>query len=288
MTDKTVLITGGNSGIGLCIAHELAQRGATVALACRNQAKAAAARHEILQRTPGAKVELHELDLASFDKIRRFATAFSAKHGKLDALINNAGGIITKQQFTADGFEMQFGANYLGPFMLTHLLLPLLQAAGDEGGPGQGDARIVHLASIAHTVGRMKLHTAKGRKPYFAFPSYAQSKLGNLMFSNALARRLPKGITSQALHPGGVASAFYRDIPGWQYLFLKPFLIGPEPAARLVTKLALDPSFKGKTGDYFSVQHPKIITGLARDVARQDELYAQSCEWTGVAPLRAR
>jgi NAD(P)-dependent dehydrogenase (short-subunit alcohol dehydrogenase family) len=285
-TAKTVVITGGNSGIGLSIAHELARRGATVCLACRDQAKAAAARDEILARTPGATIEIYKLDLASFDAIRAFVREFNSRHDRLDALINNAGAVPTRQQYTAEGFELQFGGNYLGPFLLTHLLLPALQVAANDGGHGQGDARIVHLSSIAHTIGRMKLHTAKGRKPYMVLSAYAQSKLGNLMFSNTLARKLPRGITSQALHPGGVHSPLYRDLPKWFYtLFFRPFLIGPERAGALAAELALDAKRKGETGGYFSIQHPKIVTATAKDVAQQEALYAQSCAWTGVNPL---
>jgi NAD(P)-dependent dehydrogenase (short-subunit alcohol dehydrogenase family) len=285
-TAKTVVITGGNSGIGLSIAHELARRGATVCLACRDQAKAAAARDEILARTPGATIELYKLDLASFDAIRAFVREFNSRHDRLDALINNAGAVPTRQQYTAEGFELQFGGNYLGPFLLTHLLLPALQVAANDGGHGQGDARIVHLSSIAHTIGRMKLHTAKGRKPYMVLSAYAQSKLGNLMFSNTLARKLPRGITSQAIHPGGVHSPLYRDLPKWFYtLFFRPFLIGPERAGALAAELALADQRKGETGGYFSIQHPKIVTATAKDVAQQEALYAQSCAWTGVNPL---
>lgn len=285
---KTVVITGGNSGIGLAIAQDLARRGATVCLACRNQDKAVEARKAILARTPKAQVELYDLDLASFDKIQRFVANFTSRHDRLDALVNNAGAVPTRQQFTAEGFELQFGGNYLGPFLLTHLLMPMLQVAADEGGPGQGDARIVNLSSIAHTIGRIDLDTAKGRRPYRVLPAYAQSKLGNLMFSMALARKLPPGITSQAMHPGGVASPLYRDIPGWQYAVMKPFLIGPERAGELAGALALDPARRGETGGYFSIQHPRIITSTARNQALQDTLYEQSCKLAYIQPLPAR
>ena len=282
---KTVLITGGNSGIGLAIAHELAQRGATVCLACRDQAKGAAARAEIQSRTPGAQVELYELDLASFAKIRAFVDVFKARHDRIDALINNAGLLAPRQQFTVDGFEMHIGANYIGPVLLTQLLLPLLKVAADDGGAGRGDARIVHLSSIAHTFGHIDQATFRGRKPYRVFPAYAQSKLANLLFSNVLARRLPKGVTSQALHPGGVMSPLYRDLPSWQYAVMKPFLIGPERPGKLVAELALDPKRKGETGGYFSVQHPRIVSKRSRDLVMQDRLYEKTCEWVGVEPL---
>ncbi|MDO9235145.1 MAG: SDR family NAD(P)-dependent oxidoreductase [Aquabacterium sp.] len=285
---KTVVITGGNSGIGLAIAHDLAERGATVCLACRNQDKAVQARKAIMTRTPGAKVELYDLDLASFDKIHRFVAQFAQRHDRLDALINNAGAVPMRQQFTAEGFELQFGGNYLGPFLLTHLLLPLMQVAADEGGVGRGDARIVNMSSIAHNIGRMDLDTAKGRRPYRVLPAYAQSKLGNLMFSMAMARKLPKGIVSQAMHPGGVASPLYRDLPGWQYAVMKPFLIGPERAGQLAGELALDRTRQGDTGGYFSIQHPRIISSTARDEALQEALYQQSCIWAYTQPLAAR
>ena len=282
---KTVVITGGNSGIGLAMAHELAQQGATVCLACRNQHKAADARDDILRRTPGAQVELYTLDLASFASIHSFVQAFAQRHDRLDALINNAGAVPIHQQYTQEGFELQFGGNYLGPFLLTHLLLPLLQVAADVGGPGQGDARIVHLASIAHLLGRIKLETAKGRHPYRVLPAYAQSKLANLMFSNTLARKLPAGITSQAMHPGGVASPIYRELPRWQYAVMRPFLIGPERPGKLAAELAIGSQRRGENGGYFSIQHPRIISQAAQDQALQEALYQQSCIWAKVAPL---
>lgn len=282
---KTVVITGGNSGIGLSMAHELARQGAIVCLACRDQSKAAAARAEILQRTPGAQVELYKLDLSSFAAILAFVQAFAQRHDRLDALINNAGAVPIRQQFTQEGFELQFGGNYLGPFLLTHLLMPLLQVSADAGGPGQGDARIVHLSSIAHNLGRIDLDTAKGRKPYRVLPAYAQSKLGNLMFSNTLARKLPAGITSQAMHPGGVASPIYRELPRWQYAVMRPFLIGPERPGKLAAELAIGSSRRGETGGYFSIQHPRIVSRFAKDQALQEALYQQSCIWAEVPAL---
>lgn len=285
---KTVIITGGNSGIGLSMAHELAKQGATVCLACRDQGKAAAARDEILRRTPGAQVELYKLDLSSFTAIHAFVQAFSQRHDRLDALINNAGAVPIKQQFTQDGFELQFGGNYLGPFLLTHLLMPLLQVTADHGGRSQGDARIVHLSSIAHNLGRIDLDTAKGRKPYRVLPAYAQSKLGNLMFSNTLARKLPAGITSQAMHPGGVASPIYRELPRWQYAVMRPFLIGPDRPGKLAAELAIGSNRRGENGGYFSIQHPRIVSRLAKDQALQEALYQQSCTWAGVTPLTAQ
>lgn len=276
---KIVLVTGGNSGIGLAIAHEMARRlpaGSVLCLASRNRQKMESARAEILARAPGAIVELYELDLASLAKIRAFATDFLARHPRLDVLVNNAGAFPDKQQFTADGYEFQFGANYLGPFLLTHLLLPALRA-GDDG-------RIVNMASMMHALGKIDPATFRGRKPYIGVRAYAQSKLGNLLFSNALARRLD-GITSNAMHPGGVNSSIYDELPRWQFALLRPFLVGPEPAAKLATDLALLPEHRQTSGRYFSIQTPAFASPRARSREQQEKLYNDSCALLGIEAL---
>ncbi len=118
---KTVVITGGNSGIGLSIAHELARHGATVCLACRDQAKAAAARDEILARTPGARIELYKLDLASFDAIRAFVREFNSRHERLDALINNAGAVPTRQQIDGGHWVIASQPALFAAHVLAHI-----------------------------------------------------------------------------------------------------------------------------------------------------------------------
>ncbi|TJZ79390.1 SDR family NAD(P)-dependent oxidoreductase [Rhodococcus oryzae] len=281
---KTVVVTGANSGIGLAMAHELAARGATVCLACRNQAKAEAAREEIARRTPGAKVDVLSLDLSSFEHIHRFATDLAARHERVDALINNAGASPLKQQFTAEGFELQFGANYLGPFLLTHLLLPQLRLAAEQ----TGDARIVHVASVAHNIGRIDADTFRGRSKYRPFPAYAQSKLANLMFNYALARRLPDGLSTHAMHPGGVDSDIYRELPRAVHAALRPFLISADRAGRLGAELALSPEYRERSGEYLTAQRPNPVSRRARDVAAQEALYAESAVLAGVEPLPRR
>lgn len=277
----TVVITGGNSGIGLATAYELARRGARLCLACRNQGKAEEARSSIQAAVPGAEVEIYRLDLASLAAVRRFVDDFGSRHERLDALINNAGAVPLKHALTEDGYEWQFGANYLGPFALTHLLLPALERAAAV----RGDARIVHLSSIAHNLGRIDPDSFRGRRPYRPLAAYAQSKLGNLMFSQALARRLPARLTTQAMHPGGVASEIYRELPRPVYALLRLFLIGPQRAATMAADLALDTRWRGQSGGYHSVQWPKPVSREARNREAQERLYAQSCALAGVAPL---
>lgn len=283
MMKKIALITGANSGIGLATALDLVRTGVTVCLACRNMSKAEAARQQILQAVPTATVELYQLDLASFESIHQMVAAFKQNHKCLDVLINNAGIAPLNQQFTQDGFELQFGVNYLGAFLLTHLLLPLLEAAV----PVSGEARIIHVASIAHMLGQLNEASFCGKTPYSPTSAYAQSKLCNLMFNFALARRLPKGVTTQAFHPGGVDSEIWRDLPRLVYLLLRLFLISPERAGIMAVDLAVGSAHKGETGGYYSVQWPRPISRIARDIQKQDWLYDKSCELAGIDGIKA-
>lgn len=276
-TSKIALITGGNTGIGLATAQDLAAQGHHVVLACRDLSKAESAKAQILLRTPGAQVSILPLDLASFDSIRSFATQFLAQFPRFDVLINNAGVVPRKQQFTAEGFELQFGVNYLGHYLLTHLLLP-----GFEGVEG---ARIVHLSSIMHNLGRIDYQSFKGEKKYSEIGAYGQSKLANLMFSNELARRLPKNISSNAVHPGGVDSDIYRELPKLLHRILRLFLISTERAGKYVAGMAASPKWAGRTGEFKSAHGPLPVSSRAKDLANDRKLYELSASLCGVQAL---
>lgn len=197
LSGKTIIVTGANSGIGLCAAEELAVRGAEVILACRSQEKGRAALARIRARHAGAQVALEPLDLSSLASVRAFAESVREKHPRLDVLVNNAGVMALPFSKTADGFEMQVGTNHLGHFALTALLWPSLVAA--EG------ARVVTVASVAHHFGKVRLDDLCWEKGYSRWPAYAQSKLCNLLFAKELARRVERaslGVTSVACHPG--------------------------------------------------------------------------------------
>jgi NAD(P)-dependent dehydrogenase (short-subunit alcohol dehydrogenase family) len=277
--DKQVLITGGNSGIGLETAKQLVARGAAVTLACRDQTKGQAALAHIKNQHPDASVSVVALDLASLDSVRECAETVLARFPKIDVLINNAGVVPTRQQHTADGYEMQFGVNYLGPVLLTHLLLPALEKAAP--------ARIVHLSSVAHWLGRINPNTWQGRFPYLVMDAYGQSKLGNLMFSNELARRLdPRRITSNALHPGGVDTGIFRHVPKPVYnLLIKPTLITAEKAATLPVSLALDDKWAHTTGEYIANHKVSRCRPVANNSEALEALYEQSCAELGLEPL---
>lgn len=275
---KRVLITGGNSGIGLCTAEQLAGRGAEVILACRDQTKGQAALAHIKNSHPDARVRLYSLDLADLTSVRGCARRLNDELDGLDVLINNAGVVPTRQQSTADGFEMQFGVNYLAPVLFTHLLLPLLQQAGN--------ARVIHVASVAHWLGRINPRTWRGRRPYLVMDAYGQSKLGNILFSDVLAQRLAaQGITSNALHPGGVDTGIFRYVPKPAMSLIRPTLITPEKAARLPVRLALDDDFIGVTGGYFDAKGPAARSPRARNKKLAEQLYRDTMAELDLNPL---
>src|SRR3984893_18068072 len=195
---KTAVITGATGGLGYETALALAGAGATVVLTGRNDLKGRNALQAIRARFPSAKVFYEALDLASLASITDFAGRFAASHAALDILVNNAGVMaLPTRQTTADGFEMQFGTNYLGHYALTARLLPLLRR-------GHG-SRVVNLSSIAHRTGFIHFSDLQGERLYSPWKAYNQSKLAMLMFALELQRRSDAGgwnLMSNAAHPG--------------------------------------------------------------------------------------
>jgi NAD(P)-dependent dehydrogenase (short-subunit alcohol dehydrogenase family) len=275
---KTIVITGSNAGIGLAIAKQAAKQNQRIILACRSAAKAEAARQELLKVAPDAEILFRSLDLSSFDSIRSFAAVIEKDFSIVDVLINNAGVMPFNEEYTKDGFEMQFGVNYLGHFLLTHLLLPVLAKAPK--------ARIIHVSSLGHFVGRINFDNFRGRKFYlFGVPSYAQSKLANVLLSNELSRRLPANITSNAVHPGFVDSDFFRNIPGFIYNVWRKVLVSSEQCGQFITDMALLNAWENKTGQFVSAQGPLPISSKTRNLELSNRLYSESCRLTGVAPI---
>lgn len=277
---KTVLITGGNTGIGLATAQAIAAQGHRVALACRDMAKAEQAKQKILAGSPSADVRLYALDLASFDSIKNFSAAFLSDFPSFDVLITNAGVVPRTQQFTQEGFELQFGVNYLGHFLLTHLLLP--------GMAEVKEARIVHLSSIMHHFGKIDFGSFRGEKKYSEIGAYGQSKLANLMFSNELAKRLPSNILSNAVHPGGVDSDIYRELPKLLHQFLRLFLISTARAGKYVANMAVGDDWAGRNGEFKSAHGPLPIAKRSNDKQMSEKLYNTSAQLCGVAPIAVK
>ncbi|XP_033102140.1 retinol dehydrogenase 11-like [Anneissia japonica] len=199
---KTVVITGANTGIGKETAFELAKRGAKVILACRNQEKGENAAKDIRATTNNPHVVCRVLDLASFQSIRNFAEGLQKQEDRLDILVNNAGVVNDGSSQTEDGYDLVFGVNHLGHFLLTNLLLQKLK----ESSP----SRIINVSSDAYQMTRLNfdnLNQNKGR-----ISSYSHSKLANVVFTKELSRRLKNTeVTAYSLHPGCIDTDIKRN-----------------------------------------------------------------------------
>ncbi len=200
LSGRVAVVTGGNGGLGLAASRQLAAHGALVVIAARNLAKAEAACGQIRSETPNAQVEIHHLDLGSLSSVASFASDVAAAHPQIHVLLNNAGLMAVPEGTTADGFETQFGTNYLGHFALTMRLLPALSAAAAE----TGEARVVCMTSIARTTaGKFDLADLQLRGHYKPWTAYGISKRAMLEFAFELDRRLgPRGIHGFAADPG--------------------------------------------------------------------------------------
>jgi NAD(P)-dependent dehydrogenase (short-subunit alcohol dehydrogenase family) len=253
MEGKVVVITGGNAGIGKETAVVLAQRGATVLITARDAQRGAAALDEIRRRAARDDdgVGVMALDLSSFASVRGFAAALPERTDRLDVLLNNAGLVLRDRRETVEGFEMTFGVNHLGPFLLTDLLLDRLRAT-----PG---ARIVNVSSHAHKQARngLDFDDLQTTRRYRGFAVYSRTKLANILFTRELARRLDgTGVTTNALHPGFVASSFGRDgdtgrLGDIGMVFTRPFAISAAQGALTSIHLASSPEVGDVTGQYW-------------------------------------
>ena len=204
MRDKTVLVTGATDGIGKETARRLAERGARVFIAGRNAEKGAAAVRDIATNTGTDQAEFLQADLSVQADVRGLAKAVKQRTNRLDVLVNNAGVIMFRREETRDGIEMTFGLNHLNYFLLTHELLDLLKASAP--------ARIVSVASIAHRRAMLDFDALQLSRGFGAWKAYSRSKLANIMFTYALARRLEgTGVTANCLHPGFVSSHFGQN-----------------------------------------------------------------------------
>ncbi len=275
LAGKVFIVTGANTGIGKITAGELAARGAHVILACRSEAKTTPVVDEIKRTTLNDKVEFMALDLADQASVRAFADAFLARGLPLHGLINNAG-LVTRGT-TKEGFELIFGVNHLGHYLLTRLLLDhIKQTKG---------ARIVNVSSRAHYRARKIDWGAlqKTTKTVSGFHEYTVSKLANVLFTQELAKRLAgTGVTTYAVHPGGVATDVWRRIPQPFRWLMNRFLISPEQGAVSTLRAATDPALASETGRYYTQDGSER---RASRIATEDlaaTLWIKSAEWTGL------
>ncbi len=285
-TGRTAVITGANTGLGYETAAALAAKGAHVVLAVRNLEKGKAAADLISRATPGANVDVQELDLSSLESIRAAANELRADHESIDLLINNAGVMMTPKSTTKDGFELQFGTNHLGHFALTNLLLDRVLAATGS--------RVVTVSSVGHRFARgIRFDDLQWERDYSRVRAYGQAKLANLLFTYELQRRLQGTNTiAVAAHPGGSRTELTRNLPplvGVVSRLAEPLFQGADMGALPTLRAATDPGVLG--GQYFGPDgfgeqrgYPKVVASSAasHDTAAQRRLWALSEELTAV------
>ena len=275
MNDKICLVTGATSGIGKATALGLAQRGATVIITGRNQAKGEEALSEIKARSNNDKVNLMLADFASLESTRQLAEQFKQKYQQLHVLINNAGLAAYKRQVTQDGFEKTFEVNYVAPFLLTNLLLDTIKASAP--------ARIINVSSEAQAAGKIYFNDLQLEKNFNFGRAYSQSKLAEVLFTYELARKLQgTGVTVNCLHPGVVATNIWQHSPSFIRPVIKSlvnlFALTPEEGARTSLYLATSPDVADVTGKYFTKSVPKRSSEISYNEAAQQQLWDMSVQ----------
>jgi retinol dehydrogenase-12 len=288
---RVALITGGNSGIGFATARKLAAKGFHVIMASRNQQTSAQAIARIQADQPNASVESIPLDLASFASVRQCAATFQAKGYPLHVLINNAGGSVKGKQasFTEDGFEMTFGTNHLGHFLLTNLLLDDVKRSAP--------ARVITVSSQRHIPGygggkgaQFDYDNLKGEKFYDPAAFYNNSKLANMWFAYELQRRLTgSGVTSNAVCPGFVPQAIgdRRTSAFDRLLYRKilphmPFARTLDQASSSYLMAATDPQWEGVGGKFIVDGKERLSSDESYDEAKARKLWDLSWKWCGL------
>ncbi|WP_240837239.1 oxidoreductase [Acidaminobacter sp. JC074] len=289
---KTVIVTGGNSGLGYESVKVLAKKNARVILACRSLSRGNEAKSKIMKDQPQTSIEVMALDLSSLDSVRKFADAYKAKHNKLDILLNNAGIMNVPYGKTTDGFEQQIGVNHLGHFALTGLLLDTLKSTPKS--------RVVVISSLLHKKGHIDFDSFSYNKKRTYDPqvAYAQSKLANLLFAKQLNHLIQKNkldMTVVSAHPGGAKTNLgrYQD-KGSSFNLVKkiiyPLLIqtadqGAMPGLRAATDESVTSGmYIGPSGFMESSGHPYIAKSApaANDLQTAEKLWKKSESLTGI------
>lgn len=285
LAGKTILITGATNGIGRVSAGQLAKMGATVIVVGRSAERLSETVREI--EAMGGRVEAERADLASMAQTRELAARVTARHERIHVLLNNAGATFTQKQITDEGLEMTFALNHMSFFLLTHLLLDSIRAAADQS----GEARIINVSSSAHFMGTLDFGNLQSERNFAGFGTYSTSKLMNVLFTYALARRLAgTNITVNALHPGLVDSGFFQGngIMLIAMRLMKPFMklthimVTPEQGAYNNIFLASSPTVKGLTGGYYSDGKLTRSAPVSYDTNVQEHLWAATETLAGV------
>ncbi|KAF5281072.1 hypothetical protein FQR65_LT14868 [Abscondita terminalis] len=291
LDEKTVIVTGSNTGIGKCTVEDFFKRGARVIMACRNVAKANEAANDIKANCEGqdrlGDIVVTELDLCSLESVRQCASKLLESEKRIDILVNNAGVMMCPQSKTVDGFETQFGTNHLGHFLFTLLLLPRII----ESRP----ARIINVSSMVHSNGALNFDDLNFEKRrYASYQAYADSKLANVLFSKELARKLQdaniENVNTYSLHPGAIATDLIRHLDDtyfkgarWALSFvLKMFMKTPEQGAQTTIHCAVDENAGKETGLYYSECQIQEPVSKAKSVEDAEKLWELSLKFVNL------
>lgn len=291
LNTKRVLITGANSGIGFETTSFFAKKGTHVIMACRNMHKAQKAMATLLKKFPDARLSVIKLDLADLNSVRKCVATFKNSHSRLDILINNAGVMVPPYSKTKQGFELQFGTNFLGHFGLTGLLLPIILDTPNS--------RVVTVSSLASKIGKIDFEDLHSEdKPYKRWSMYGQSKLADLIFTQELARQLERigsNTLAVAAHPGGSPTNLQRTSSFFMKYILTPLISHkPEKAALPIIRAACDPSVSN--GSYWGPSGLFELTGepdkakvpkRAKNPDTAKRLWEISEDLTGVSPFNS-
>lgn len=281
MENKVFVVTGATSGIGRALALDLAKRGQTVVLVARDPDRGGAALKEIALATENPHLDLQLCDLSILSSVRNLAEILRSKYDRIDVLINNASVYKTKRTVTVDGLEEMLAANHLGPFLLTNLLLEWLQAAVQAN----GSARVLNL-SAPSTI-PLNFEDLQSEKNFNSLKTFGATKMANLLFTFALARRLENtGITVNAIHPGLARSGLMKEASIFMRLFTWLASRPPEKASEWIVQAATSPKFEKTTGKF--LQRGKEIEppAYALDQEAQERLWKISDELTALSATK--
>lgn len=282
LAGKTVVVTGASDGVGKAAVRAFVQAGAAVVMVGRNEAKTAAAAHEIMRDTGRRTVTWQIADLADMQAVRALAHRLLATVPQIDVLLNNAGALFLTRETTADGHERTFALNHLSYFTLTLLLLPALSAAARPGAP----ARVLCVSSRAHQNARPRLDDLQRTRDYTGWRQYADTKLYNIWFTRALARRLDASrLVVQALHPGVVSTRFATNngrVGMLQRRIMDLISITPERGADTAVWLATADEGSRASGQYWVTRRRVVPSRAAHDDAAAEQLWGTSAQLAAI------
>jgi retinol dehydrogenase-12 len=279
--DKVCVITGGTDGIGKAAAYGLAVQGARLLVHGRDPDKGTRAVAELKARSGNPAIEFLQADFSSLAEVRRLAATVMDRTPRVDVLVNNAGGMFLKRTLSQDGYEMTFAVNHLAPFLLTQLLVNTLKSTEQS--------RIVTTSSRAHQGARIVFDDLQATGKYSPMGAYGTSKLANILFTRALAKRLQgTSVTATCLHPGFVRTSFGRDFAGSPILkrifgLAARFARTPEKGAQTVIYLASSPEVKGASGGYYVDCKLTTPSAAAQDDDVAERLWQVSDQLVGIA-----